>query len=100
VLGDLSARLRTAFENYFDGDFDVAEQRFLRLSQEMPRNAWIWAFLGASQYSQYAFEGQDAYRMKAISSFRKAKTLGRWKDGLPEKYFSKRIRKAFRENAG
>ncbi|HEX9161901.1 MAG TPA: hypothetical protein VF980_09370 [Thermoanaerobaculia bacterium] len=100
VLGDTSRRLHRALQDYFSGDFDKAEQGFQELSKEMPKNAWIWAFLGASQYSQYAFEGEDSYKAAAITSFRKAKTYGRWKDGLPEKYFSRRIRKAFKETAG
>ena len=63
----------------------------------MPQNGWIWAFLGASQYSQYAFEANEAYKRQAIESFQKAKKFRTWKGGLPEKYFSKRIRKAFNE---
>ncbi|HEY3053013.1 MAG TPA: tetratricopeptide repeat protein [Thermoanaerobaculia bacterium] len=100
VLGDTTRRLRRAFQNYFNGDFDEATRDFQSLATDMPKNAWIWAFLGASQYSQYAFEADETYRASAISSFRKAKTYGKWKDGLPEKYFSKKIRKAFKENAG
>jgi hypothetical protein len=65
----------------------------------MPKNAWIWAFLGASQYSQYAFEADDTYKTQAMESFRKAKQLKRWNGGLSAKYFSKRIRKVF-ESAG
>jgi tetratricopeptide (TPR) repeat protein len=99
VLGDTSRRLRQALQDYFNGDFDQAERSFRTLAGELPRNGWIWAFLGASQYSQYAFEGEDQYKNAAITSFRKAKTFGKWKD-LPEKYFSKKIRKAFRENTG
>ena len=100
VLGDTNRRLRQALEDYFNGDFDRAERGFRDLTRDLPRNGWIWAFLGASQYSQYAFEGEDSYKASAIDSFRKAKSYGKWKDGLPEKYFSRRIRKAFKENAG
>ncbi|MGZ8796532.1 MAG: tetratricopeptide repeat protein [Thermoanaerobaculia bacterium] len=99
VLGDTSRRLRQALQDYFNGDFDQAERSFRTLAGELPRNGWIWAFLGASQYSQYAFEGEDQYKNAAITSFKKAKTFGKWND-LPEKYFSKKIRKAFRENTG
>ena len=99
VLGDTSRRLRQALQDYFNGDFDQAERSFRTLAADLPRNGWIWAFLGASQYSQYAFEGEDQYKNAAITSFKKAKTFGKLKD-LPEKYFSKKIRKAFRENAG
>ena len=64
---------------------------------EMPRNGWIYAFLGASQYSRYAFEADEKYRTQAMSAFKKAKQFGKWKNGLPEKYFSKRIRRVFNE---
>jgi hypothetical protein len=60
----------------------------------------VWAFLGASQYSQYALGASETYKASAISSFRKARACSKWKDGLPEKYFSRKIRKVFKENAG
>ncbi len=100
ALADTSRRLRRALESYFNGDFDEAARGFQALTLDMPKNGWIWAFLGASQYSQYAFEADEMYKASARDSFRKAKTYGKWKDGLPEKYFSKKIRKAFRETAG
>ena len=95
VLGDTTVRVRRALEKYFAGDFDEAATDFQKLSQEMPKNGWIWAFLGASQYSQYAFEADETYRTAAQQSFRKAKQLRSWKGGLPQKYFSRRIRTAF-----
>jgi tetratricopeptide (TPR) repeat protein len=95
VLGDTARRLRLALESYFRGDFDDAARAFERLSAEMPKNGWIYAFLGASQYSQYAFEADDKYKSAALESFRKAKQYGKWKNGLPEKYFSRRIRRVF-----
>ncbi len=98
VIADTTKRVRQALESYFNGEFDDAAMQFGKLSEEMPRNGWIWAFLGASQYSQYAFEADATYRNAAMKSFRKAKQLRAWKDGLPKKYFSKRIRKVF-ENA-
>ena len=100
VLEPVSRRLRQALENYFNGDFEEATQGFQLLSRELPHNGWIWAFLGASQYSQYAFEGTDSYKEAATSSFRKARTYGKWKNGLPGKYFSRRIRNAFKQLAG
>ncbi|HSP13753.1 MAG TPA: hypothetical protein VLV78_03250 [Thermoanaerobaculia bacterium] len=100
ALADTSRRLRRALESYFNGDFDDAARGFQSLTNDMPKNGWIWAFLGASQYSQYAFEADETYKNSALDSFRKAKTYGKWKDGLPEKYFSKKIRKAFRETTG
>jgi tetratricopeptide (TPR) repeat protein len=95
VLADASKRVRDALESYFRGDFDEASTKFRSLSQEMPKNGWIWAFLGASQYSQYAFEADDTYKNAAMESFRKAKNLHKWNGGLPQRYFSKRIRKVF-----
>jgi tetratricopeptide (TPR) repeat protein len=94
---DYSGEVRRALEYYFQGDFEVAARQFDALSRKMPTNAWIFAFLGASQYSIYAFEADESYRKAALSSFRRAKKLRSWKDGLPSKYFSKRIRKAFSE---
>ena len=95
ILADASRRVRDALESYFRGDFDEASTKFRTLSRDMPKNAWIWAFLGASQYSQYAFEADDSYKEQAMVSFRKAKQLRKWNGGLPDKYFSKRIRKVF-----
>src|SRR5581483_6224330 len=73
VLGDTAKRVRRALVDYFNGDFDQAATQFDQLAQEMPSNGWIWAFLGASQYSQYAFEADESYRAAALQSFRKAK---------------------------
>ena len=95
VLADTAKRLRPALESYFRGDFDESARSFKRLSEDLPRNGWIYAFLGASQYSQYAFEADESYKNSAMDSFRKAKQYGRFKDGLPRKYFSRRIRTAF-----
>ena len=100
VLGPVSRRLRQAIENYYSGDFEEATQDFQSLTRDLPRNGWIWAFLGASQYSQYAFEGGDSYKEAAMNSFRKARTYGKWKNGLPDKWFSRRIRNAFKQTAG
>lgn len=100
TLGETRTRLRRALQLYFDGEFGDAAQQFQALTRDLPNNGWIWAFLGASQYSQYAFEADETYKASAMESFRKAKTYGKWKDGLPEKYFSRKIRKAFKETAG
>jgi tetratricopeptide (TPR) repeat protein len=97
LLDDYKVQLRSALESYFAGDFDEASRAFLDLTTKLPNNGWIWAFLGASQYSQYAFEADESYRAAALKSFRKAKLLRSWKGGLPEKYFSKRIRRAFQQ---
>ena len=100
VLGDTSKRLRRALADYFNGDFQEAATGFRSLTNELPRNAWIWAFLGASEYSRYAFEGEESYKASAMDSFRKARTYGKWKNGLPDKYFSRRIRNAFKQVNG
>jgi tetratricopeptide (TPR) repeat protein len=97
VLSDYKRQLRRALEDYFNGEFDDASRQFADLSRKLPTNGWIWAFLGASQYSQYAFESDESYRAAALQSFRKAKQYRTWKGGLPDKYFSRRIRRAFNE---
>lgn len=97
VIDQHADDVKLALEQYFAGEFAEAATRFERLTNEMPNNGWIYAFLGASQYSLYAFEADESYRKAAITSFRKAKQLRSWNGGLPSKYFSKRIRNAFRE---
>jgi tetratricopeptide (TPR) repeat protein len=98
VLADYKRQLRRALESYFNGEFGDASRQFADLTRKLPTNGWIWAFLGASQYSQYAFEADETYRTAALRSFRKVKQLGTFgKAGLPNKYFSKRIRRAFNE---
>jgi tetratricopeptide (TPR) repeat protein len=95
VLENHADEVRMALEQYFAGEFQEAARRFESLATKMPKNGWIYAFLGASQYSLYAFEADESYRNAALKSFRKAKQYRKWNDGLPSKYFSKRIRKAF-----
>jgi tetratricopeptide (TPR) repeat protein len=95
ILADPTRRVRDALESYFRGDFDDASTKLRVLSHDMPTNAWIWAFLGASQYSQYAFEADDSYKRDALESFRRAKKYKTWSGGLSSKYFSKRIRRVF-----
>lgn len=100
ILEDYSRDVRRALENYFAGEFEVAARSFDDLARKMPNNGWIWAFLGASQYSLYAFEAEDSYRTAALKSFARAKQLRKWNGGLPQKYFSKRIRNAFDKTTG
>lgn len=100
LLADYKRQLRRALEYYFNGDFAEASREFDALSRQLPNNGWIFAFLGASQYSQYAFEADPVYRDAATRSFRKAKRLRSWKGGLPQKYFSRRIRRAFDQTPG
>lgn len=100
VFEDDKRVVRRALENYFAGEFERATRDFLALTKRFPTNGWIWAFLGASQYSQYAFEADERYRAAAMKSFQKARVHGKWKSGLPAQYFSRRIRRVFSENAG
>jgi tetratricopeptide (TPR) repeat protein len=100
VIDEHADEVRQALEQYFAGEFEEAAKRFEQLTRKMPNNGWIYAFLGASLYSRYAFEADDAYRLGALKAFSEAKRLRKWTGGLPEKYFSKRIRKAFSETAG
>jgi tetratricopeptide (TPR) repeat protein len=96
VLAEAHHRVRDALESYFRGDFDIATAKFQTLTHDMPTNGFIWAFLGASQYSLYVFDAaDDTYKNQAMESFRKAKSFRKWNGGLPDKYFSKRIRRVF-----
>ena len=96
ALGDYRSQLRNALTNYFAGEFDTAARGFESLSKSMPKNGWVWAFLGASRYSQYAFDADDSYKKQATEAFLRAKSSPNFrKGGLPQKYFSKRIRKFF-----
>ncbi len=99
LFEEYQPQLRQALENYYSGEFELAARDFKALSAKLPTNGWIWAFLGASQYSYYAFEADESSRNAAMDSFRKAKKYRFGKNGLPEKYFSKRIRRVF-QSAG
>lgn len=95
ALSDYRAALRAALTSYFAGEFDSASRSFEQLSRAMPNNGWVWAFLGASRYSQYAFEADESYKQAAVAAFKRAKRSSHFRRGLPEKYFSKRVRKFF-----
>jgi tetratricopeptide (TPR) repeat protein len=95
VLSDARRDLRRALTNYFNGDFKQASGEFESLTKTMPRNGYLWAFLGASKYSQYAFEADDTYKEAAVAAFRKAKAQKAWTGGLPDRYFSRRIRRFY-----
>jgi tetratricopeptide (TPR) repeat protein len=95
VFSDYMPQLRNALTNYFNGEFEAAANGFEGLTKTLPKNGWVWAFLGASRYSQYAFEGDEQYKQQAVSAFRQAKTYRKWNNGLPDRYFSKRIRRFF-----
>jgi tetratricopeptide (TPR) repeat protein len=98
VLGDLQKRVRRALEDYFNGEFERAASQFDQLTRDgdLSHNGLIWAFLGASQYSIYAFEADAQYREAARKSFEKARELRpSLRKGLPDRYFSRRIRNFF-----
>lgn len=97
VIDEHADDVKRALELYFAGEFQDAADRFDQLTRKMPNNGWIYAFLGASQYSLYAFEADENYKKAALDSFRRAKQLRTWNGGLPQKYFSRRIRDAFRD---
>lgn len=97
IIDEHAGDVKRALELYFDGEFQDATQLFQQLAAKMPNNGWIYAFLGASQYSVYAFEADENYKKAALESFRKAKQLRTWNGGLPQRYFSRRIRDAFRD---
>ena len=99
VLGDTAKRVRSALQAYFNGDFEDAAKAFQSLTNDLPNNGWIYAFLGASQYSVYAFETDESYKTAAMESFKLARRYGKFKNGLPQKYFSRRIRQAFETTA-
>lgn len=94
ILSDLRRRLRLALDNYFSGRFGQASTQFAQLSQSQPDNALIWAFLGASRYSEYYIEGASnpQARVRAEEAFRRAK---RKYQKLPANYFSPRIRRFY-----
>jgi tetratricopeptide (TPR) repeat protein len=98
VMADSQRRVRHALEQYFAGEFESAASEFTALTKDMPRNGLIWAFLGASQYAQYAFERDPTYEASARASFRKAKELrpSLARNGLSERYFSRRVRTFFK----
>lgn len=95
VFSDYMPQLRSALQNYFNGEFETAAGQFESLTKKLPNNGWVWAFLGASRYSQYAFEGDEAYKSQAVVAFKNAKAYRKWNNGLPDRYFSRRIRKFF-----
>jgi tetratricopeptide (TPR) repeat protein len=99
VLGDAKKRVRHALEQYFNGEFNTAATELAELAHgDMKTNGMVWAFLGASQYSIYAFEADPKYRDEARESFARARKLrpSLARTGLPDRYFSKRIRNFFK----
>ena len=88
---DIRRRIRIALDSYFGGSFSNASEDFQRLVTEQPENAMLWAFLGASIYSEYYIGGEvnQVAKRDAEAAFRQAKKRLR---ELDPRYFSPRIR--------
>lgn len=89
----MKPKVRDALNYYFSGQFDRSEFEFEQLARDASSNPMIWAFLGASRYSNYILRGEsrEDLRRGAADAFRRAKEI---KPGmqLDQKYFSSRIR--------
>lgn len=101
ILSTPKSRIIAAVESFYLGDYDDATSRFQTLSQENPKNPMIWAFLGASQYSEWTLNGDQKPGLKedAVESFKQARKL-KSSFKLPDRYFSPRIRRFFEKSAG
>jgi len=101
ILSTPKSRIIAAVESFYAGDYDDATKKFRTLSQENPKNPMIWAFLGASQYSEWTLNGDEKPGLKqdAVESFKQAKKL-KSSFKLPDRYFSPRIRRFFDKTAG
>ncbi|HXI11030.1 MAG TPA: tetratricopeptide repeat protein [Thermoanaerobaculia bacterium] len=100
ILSTQRSRIVEAVDSFYAGEYDQAVQKFETLSRENPRNPMIWAFLGASQYSEFYLNGNDddpALRLKAEKSFKEAKKLKSNLE-LDSKYFSPRIKRFFKKS--
>lgn len=102
ILSTPRSRIVAAVESYYAGDYDQAMRQFERLSEDNPRNPMIWAFLGASQYSEFYLNGNDddpALKLRAEKSFKEAKKLKSNLE-LDSKYFSPRIKRFYKKSTG
>jgi len=96
ALAVTKTRLQQALDDYFTGRFQDSSRELERLTRDQPRNAMIWAFLGASQYSVWYLSGEEnpEPRREAEKSFRRA-LKEKPNLQLDSRYFSPRIRKFF-----
>lgn len=96
ALAVTKGRLQQALDDYFTGKFQDSSRELERLTRDQPRNAMIWAFLGASQYSVWYLSGEEnpEPRREAEKSFRRA-LKEKPNLQLDSRYFSPRIRKFF-----
>lgn len=96
ALAATKGRLQRALDDYFTGNFKDSSRELEKLAKDQPRNAMIWAFLGASQYSVWYLSGEEnpEPRRAAENSFRQA-LKQKPNLQLDSRYFSPRIRKFF-----
>jgi len=96
ALAPVKNRLKRALDDYFTGNFQDSSRELEKLTREQPRNAMIWAFLGASQYSVWYLSGEEnpEPRRAAENAFRQA-LKEKPNLQLDSRYFSPRIRKFF-----
>lgn len=96
ALASTKTRLQRALDDYFTGNFKDSSRELEKLAKDQPRNAMIWAFLGASQYSVWYLSGEEnpEPRRAAENAFRHA-LKEKPNLQLDSRYFSPRIRKFF-----
>lgn len=96
ALSATKNRLQRALDDYFTGKFQESSRELEKLAKDQPRNAMIWAFLGASQYSVWYLSGEEnpEPRRAAENAFRQALKV-KPNLQLDSRYFSPRIRKFF-----
>jgi len=101
VLRAAKTKIVKAVETYYSGDYNAASRQFREIAREQSTNPMVWAFLGASQYSEYYLDGdlKPALKEQAEESFRQAKKL-RKSFELDGKYFSPRIQRFFKKVTG
>ena len=100
--------LRDAVKYYQRQDYKQAAAKYEEAIQANPGLGDAYFYLGNSYDNQYkpSRKGEpendqllqkavENYKIAAMDSFKKARRYGKFRDGLPPKYFSRRIRKAF-----
>ncbi|HUF18737.1 MAG TPA: hypothetical protein VMS12_11905 [Thermoanaerobaculia bacterium] len=94
-MEEMRRRVRGALDSYFSGRFTEASTQLINLTRENPSNGFLWAFLGASRYSEYYIDGERnaALRQASENAFRQARLNGMTE--LSPAYFSPRIRRFF-----
>ncbi len=92
---EMKRRVRAALDSYYGGRYAEASAQLISLTRENPSNGFLWAFLGASRYSEYYIDGErnNAMRQASENAFRQARLNGM--TVLSPEYFSPRIRRFF-----